>query len=175
MPLRSRLLITGLATAAGLGVSEAFVRHLDRPPARAESTAPRPEETVLRALPDFERNMRNLTASCKLKDLPLLLLTMPYTTASNRVFLQPNGFFTNDDVHGLSNEDFSRGMDRFNQAVLELRDEPAVHVLPLAERIRETALFRDEVHLTLDGQRLEAQIVAQYVVDHRLLREPRNR
>lgn len=148
---------------------------LDRPASRAAGPAPDPEETVLRALPDFQRNMRNLTVSCKLKNLPLLLLTMPYTTAGNRVFLQPNGFFTNDDVHGLSNEGFSRGMDRFNQAVLELRDEPAVHVLPLAERIRETALFRDEVHLTLEGQRQEAQIVARYVVDHQLLREPRNR
>src|SRR5258706_16167837 len=42
-------------------------------------------------------------------------------------------------------------MDRFNDVVLALRDEPAVHVLPLAGEIRETGLFKDEVHLTLDG------------------------
>jgi hypothetical protein len=156
-------------------VLQAMHVRLDRPAPPAADSAPKPEETVLRALPDFERNMKNLVASCKLKELPLLLLTMPYTTAANHVFLQPGEFFTNDGVHGLSNEDFSRGMDRFNQAVLELSDEPAVHVLPMAEEIRETALFRDEVHLTPDGQRKEAQIVARYVVDHHLLREPRNR
>jgi hypothetical protein len=149
--------------------------RFDRPTAPAPGSAPMPEETVLRALPDYERNMRNITSSCKMKGLPVLLLTMPYTTAGTHVFLQPNGFFTNDDVHALSNADFGRGMDRFNEVVLELRDEPAVHVLPLADEIRETQLFTDEVHLTLDGQRREAQIVARYIVDHNLLHEPRNR
>lgn len=146
-----------------------------RPIAPAAVEAPSPEETVLRSLPDFERNMRNIAASCKAKGLPVLMLTMPYTTGGNHFFLRSKGLFTNDGVRILSDVGFSRGMDRFNEVVLALRDEPAVHVLPLADEIREPALFKDEVHLTLEGQRQEAQVVARYILENGLLREPRNR
>ena len=148
---------------------------LDRPLAPSGGTALAPEETCLRSLPDFERNMRNIAASCRAKGLPVLFLTMPYTTERDHWFLKPKGLFTNDGVRVLSDADFARGMDRFNEAVLALRDEPAAHVLPLAEAIREPALFNDEVHLTHEGQRLEAQLVAKYILEHGLLREPRNR
>jgi len=148
---------------------------LDEPSARAPGDAPAPEETVLRSLPDFARNMRNIADSCRIKGFPLLLLTMPYTTGGTHFFLRPKGLFTNDGVRVLPDGDFARGMDRFNEVVLALREEPAVQVLPLADEIREPALFVDEVHLTLEGQRREAQLVARYILDNGLLREPRSR
>lgn len=147
----------------------------EEPVARASADAPAPEETVLRSLPDFERNMTSLAASCRLKGFPVLALTMPYTTAGTHFFLRPKGLFTNDGVRVLPDADFARGMDRFNEVVLSLRDEPAVHVLPLADEIRQPAFFVDEVHLTLEGQRREAQLVARYILDNGLLREPRSR
>ncbi len=136
--------------------------------------APLPSETLLRSLPDYERNMRNLADSCRAKGLPLLLLTMPYATGFTTGFLQKKGFFTNDDEHVLSPEEFARGMERFNQATLALRDEPAVRVLPLADLVKEKRLFEDEVHLTFEGRKLEAIHVAAYIVDQKLLVEPRN-
>jgi hypothetical protein len=149
--------------------------RLDRPVVPAVEAAPLPSETLLRALPDYERNMRNLVMSCETKHLPLLLLTLPYTTGFPMGFLREKSFFTNDDVHTLSEEDFAKGMDRFNAATIALRDEPAVHVFTLGEEIRDKALFKDEVHLKPEGLRLEAQAVARYIVEHGLLREPGNR
>jgi hypothetical protein len=66
-------------------------------------------------------------------------------------------------------------MERFNQATLALRDEPAVHAFALADRVRDKRLFEDEVHLTFDGLKLEAILVAEYIVEQKLLSEPRNR
>lgn len=156
-----------------------FLRSLGLAPARESSatvrTGPLPSETLLRSLPDYERNMRNLADSCRAKGLPLLLLTMPYATGFPTGFLQRKGFFTNDDEHVLSPEDFAKGMDRFNAATVALRDEPAVHVLPLADAMRDKALFEDEVHLKFEGLKLEAILVAQYVVERKLCAEPRNR
>jgi lysophospholipase L1-like esterase len=139
------------------------------------SAAPLPSETLLRSLPDYERNMRNLADSCRGKGLPLLLLTMPYATGFPTGFLQRKGFFTNDDEHVLAPEEFAKGMERFNQATLALRDEPAVHAFALADRVRDKRLFEDEVHLTFDGLKLEAILVAEYIVEQKLLSEPRNR
>jgi hypothetical protein len=157
----------------------AFLRALGigraaRAPIAPQVAAPLPSQTLLRALPDYERNMRNLADSCRAKGFPLLLLTMPYATGFTTGFLQRKGFFTNDDEHVLAPEDFAKGMDRFNQATLALRDEPAVHVLALADLVKDKRLFEDEVHLTHDGLKLEAIHVASYVVDQKLLLEPRN-
>ena len=147
----------------------------DRPVAPTLEAASLPSETLLRALPDYQRNMRNLVTSCETKRLPLLLLTMPYTTGFPSGFLRAKSFFTNDDEHTLSEEDFAKGMDRFNAATIALRDEPAVHVYTLGEEIRDQALFKDEVHLKPEGLQIEARAVARYIVEHGLLREPRNR
>ena len=148
---------------------------LDGPVAPSGGTALAPDETCLRSLPDFERNMRNIAASCRAKGIPVLFLTMPSTTERDHWFLKPKGLFTNDGVRVLSDADFARGMERFNEVVLALRDEPAAHVLDVAGAIRDPALFHDEVHLTHEGQRAEAQLVAKYVLERELLREPRNR
>lgn len=75
----------------------------------------------------------------------------------------------------LSEEDFAKGMDRFNAATIALRDEPALHVFTLGEEIRDKALFKDEVHLQPEGLQLEAQAVARYILENGLLRGPRNR
>ena len=144
------------------------------PIAAAPIAAPLPSETLLRSLPDYERNMRNVADSCRAKGIPLLLLTMPYATGFPTGFLQRKGFFTNDDEHVLSPEDFAKGMERFNQSTLALRDEPAVHVLELADRVKDKRLFEDEVHLAFEGLKLEAIHVAAYIVDEKLLVEPRN-
>jgi len=49
------------------------------------------------------------------------------------------------------------------------------HVFTLGEEIRDRELFKDEVHLKPEGLRLEAQAVARYIVEHRLLHKPRSR
>jgi hypothetical protein len=159
----------------GSALLHALDLRVDEPLPRAREDAADPEETALRSLHEFEINLGNIAASCRAKGFPLLLLTMPYTTGSSRLFLKPGGFFTNDGVRVLSDAGFARGMDRFNEAVLAMKQEPAVRVLPLAGEIRDPALFEDEVHLTFDGQRREAQLVARYILDQGLLREPRNR
>jgi hypothetical protein len=161
-------IVEGSALLHALGVRP-------RPVVPTIEAAPLPSETLLRALPDYERNMRNLVTSCETKHLPLLLLTMPYTTGFPMGFLRAKSFFTNDDEHTLSEEDFAKGMDRFNAATIALRDEPAVHVFTLGEEIRDKALFKDEVHLKPEGLEIEARAVARYIVEHGLLREPRNR
>lgn len=128
-----------------------------------------PPEVYLRALPDFERNMRALKLSCKGKGLRVLFLTMPFTTGSQRQFRLPGQFLTNDREHYLSSRCFELGLSRFNEAVQALKDEPDSFVLDLVPAFPDNTFFEDEVHLLADGQRREAEIVARYILDHGLL------
>jgi len=127
------------------------------------------EFDTLRSLPAFRRNMQNLALSAMAKDRSMLFLTMPYSAESGNSFLFPANFFTNDGVHHLPSSEFTRGMQAFNQAVLELRDEPRIHALDLAASLTDASLFADEVHLTEKGQRLQARLVARYIFDRGLL------
>lgn len=127
------------------------------------------EFDTLRSLPAFRRNMRNLALSAKAKGVRLLFLTMPHTVDSGFSFLYPSGFFSNDGVHHLPPSEFTRGMEAFNAAVLELREEPSVHALDVASKLTDKSLFKDEVHLTHKGLRLEAVLVAGYIREQRLL------
>jgi len=128
-----------------------------------------PESDYLRSLPAFERNMRNLARSCELKGVPVLFLTMPFTLDSARTYLPPGNYFTNDGIHHLAPDLFAAGMRRFNDVVRSLANEPKVSVLDLAAEIVDPALFTDEVHLTEQGQLREAQLVAQAVIQRKLL------
>jgi len=129
-----------------------------------------PDELVLRAFPAFCRYMAALRRDCAELGAPVLFLTMPYTLESkSRAFLRPGGIFTNDGAHHITDEDFARGMDRFNAAVAALDDGRDAHVLDLAPRIADPKLFADEVHLTDAGQRVEAHAIAEFVLTARLL------
>jgi hypothetical protein len=159
--------------------ASAFLRSVRagfaRPPTTEAIVTAMPDGVVLRALPQFERNMANLARSCRVKDVPVLFLTMPWTLASGRSFLPPGTFFTNDGRHHLDDAGFRMGIERFNDAVLALADEPHAHVFALHERIIDPALFLDEVHLTKEGQKLEGEAVARHVIENELLRTPRER
>jgi len=140
-------------------------------PERVESKMMFADE-VLRSLPAFERNMGNLAASCALKQVPLLLLTMPFSIdVPNPSFLLPGRMMTNDGIHHMQPADFAFGMGRFNEAVLALRDEPRTWVFDLAPKLTETRLFLDEVHFIQEGVKLEGGLVADYILEHRLLGE----
>jgi hypothetical protein len=133
-------------------------------------TVDMPDDEVLRALPAFVRNMENLRRSCAEKEVPVLFLTMPYSLdAPIRGFLPPNDFMTNDGVHFMSPEDFVLGMKRFNEAVVALRSEPRSHVLDVAATIVDKELFQDEVHLVDEGLRREARLVADYILERKLV------
>ena len=144
------------------------VRSAGREDAKPENTHGGTFDT-LRSLPAFRRNMQNLALSARAKDVKMLFLTMPHSVEAHSSFLFPAGFFTNDGVHYLPKAEFTRGMQAFNAAVLELRDEPRVFTLDLAAQIRDKAMFEDEVHLQPEGLKAEAQIVARYIHEQRLL------
>ena len=163
----------GLSEASALlrGLRRMFVR----PPKRVVLTVPMSEEVVLRALPQFQRNLANLALACRTKNVPVVFLTMPWTLGAGRSFLPPGNFFTNDGVHHLDDAGFRLGMQRFNQAIVALSDEPRSFVLPMHEQLSDATLFTDEVHLELKGQGLEAEALARFVVEKGILKSPRNR
>jgi hypothetical protein len=136
-----------------------------RRPARFE------DELLLRSLPSFERNLRNLRESCVAKGLPVVFLTMPFTVEiDDPTFMFPGEFLTNDGVDHVGLEDFRRGLTRFNQAVLEVEtDDPLVQVFDLASAIGDAALFEDEVHLTPEGLVLEGELVSAFLLESGLL------
>lgn len=129
-----------------------------------------PDELVLRALPAFCRYMASLRRDCADLGAPVLFLTMPYTLESkSRAFLRPNGLFTNDGVHHITDEDFARGMERFNAAVANLDDGRGSYVLDLTPHVVDPKLFGDEVHLNEAGQHIEAREIAEFIKSARLL------
>ncbi len=152
-------------------VARAIRAKLAPPRARPEFvTVDMADDEVLRALPAFVRNMQNLRLSCAEKNVPVLFLTMPFSVdAPIRAFLPPSDFMTNDGVHHLSPEDFVFGMKRFNEAVVALRAEPLSHVIDVAATIVDPKLFQDEVHLVDEGLRQEARLVAEYILERKLL------
>ena len=149
-------------------------RMAARPPERVVETVSMSEEVVLRALPEFRRNLANLALACRTKSVPVVFLTMPWTLGAGRSFLLPGNFFTNDGVHYLDDDGFRLGMRRFNEAVLALADEPHAYALPMHEKLTDPALFTDEVHFELKGQGLEAQALAEFVVEKAILKTPRH-
>lgn len=129
-----------------------------------------PEALYLRALPDFERNMRALRDGCELERVPVLFLTMPFVVdVDTKTFVYPAALFTNDGVEHLAHGQFVEGMKRFNAAVLALNDGRNAWTLDLAAQIVDPALFGDEVHLEPDGLELEAQLVAARILELGLL------
>lgn len=129
-----------------------------------------PDELVLRSLPQYRRNLRNIAQSCRAKGWPVLFLTMPWTLRSGRTFLPPGRFFTNDGEHHLDDEGFARGMRAFNDEVRLLGSELGEHVLDLEAQIADPALFTDEVHLGDEGQKAQAKLVGAWILGSRLLK-----
>lgn len=130
-----------------------------------------PDDVVLRALPQYRRNLRNIAQTCRAKGWPVLFLTMPWTLRSGRTFLPPGGrFFTNDGMHHLDDEGFARGMRAFNDEVRLLGSELGEKVLDLEAQLVDPALFTDEVHLSDEGLKAEAKLVGAWILDSGLLK-----
>lgn len=137
---------------------------------------PEPEYTimfadqVLRALPAFERNMRNLRHGCRTKQVRLLMLTMPFRTeVAGKTYLLPGRLMSNDDRRFMMPADFEFGMRAFNAAVVELATPKFSYTLDLAPQIREREHFSDEVHLSEAGEERQAELVAAFVRELELL------
>jgi hypothetical protein len=129
-----------------------------------------PDEVILRALPEFRRNMRNIAQTCRGKRWPVLFLTMPWTLGSRRTFLPPGNFFTNDGEHHLDKAGFELGMRAFNDEVRKLDSELGETVLDLESLITDPVLFIDEVHLKEKGLQTEARLVGEYILEHGLFK-----
>lgn len=129
-----------------------------------------PDELVLRALPEYRRNLRNIAQTCRAKGWPALFLTMPWCLGSGRTFLPPGRFFTNDGVHHLDDAGFARGMRAFNDETRKLGAELGERVLDLEAELRDPALFADEVHLNDEGQKAQAKLVGGWILASGLLK-----
>ena len=129
-----------------------------------------PTRQLLRALPDFERNLSNLIDSVKEKAMFLLLLTMPFTLEGNaRDFLKPGRYFSNDGIECMPDQQFVEGMQRFNQVTRELAAGSNALFFDLASQLRDATLFEDEVHLTKAGLEIEARLVGDFILSSRVL------
>ncbi|MBI5362730.1 MAG: SGNH/GDSL hydrolase family protein [Planctomycetes bacterium] len=124
----------------------------------------------LRALGDFERNMRALRLSCRAQGRPVLFLTMPFTTGARHLYLLPGVFLTNDRQRYLEPAAFEAALTRFNASVLALRDEPQAFVLDLAPQFTDPREFEDEVHLLPAALEREGGLVARAILERGLLR-----
>jgi len=130
-------------------------------------------DQVLRSLPAFERNMKNLRHGCRTKQVRALFLTMPFQVATpKKSYLLPARRMTNDDRQHMLPDDFEFGMRKFNEAVLALAAPKFTYVLDLAGEITDPAAFVDEVHLSEAGQRLQGERVARFVLEQGLLPLP---
>lgn len=163
--------LRALAEATGLPAPSPFVESPDaEPPLGEPQDVMMFADDVLRSLPAFERNLRNLRAGCALKQVPLLLLTMPFSVeTTERSYLLPGRLMSNDGVRHMQPPDFGFGMQRFNETVVGLRDEPRAWVLDLAPELAESRLFQDEVHLIQEGVKRQGRLVAAYILEQGLL------
>ncbi len=181
-PMAWRGTLSPLLNESPLGIFRDFsqasiflreVGELSKPRPPAHRSAPFPNETLLRSLPAFERNMRNIRQSCQAKGTPLLFLTMPFCEtipAERRLFMSPGLFFTNDGVTYLEMPDFARGMRRFNETVRRLAaPESGVWVCDLEPILSHDGEFKDEVHPTEEALRREAAHVASFILENGLL------
>jgi len=128
------------------------------------------EAEILRSLPEFRRNLRNIAQTCQAKGWPVLLVTMPWTLKSQRTFLPPGNFFTNNGQHHLDDAGFAFGMKAYNDAVRALASEYRLPLLDLEKYIISPAYFTDEVHLTEEGLVYEGRLVGEHILDSKLIR-----
>lgn len=131
---------------------------------------PMSDAEVLRSLPEYRRNLRNIAQTCQAKGWPVLFVTMPWTLKAQRTFLPPGNFFTNDGRHHLNDAGFARGMKAYNEAVRKLAAEYRLPLLDLETYIVSPAYFTDEVHLSEDGLVYEGRLVGEHILDTKLIR-----
>lgn len=168
-------LIRGIAGGSAL-VRELAERLLPR---RGDAVDPRlepgeiPPELYLRALASFRRNLRAIGETCRSRGIPLVLLTMPFTTESARpVFLHPGlhtKLFSNDGRTSITPDAFRDGMRKFNDVVRSLASDEGALLVDLVPVISDPAGFRDEVHLFGDARQARAECVARCILENRLL------
>lgn len=149
------------------------VRSLAPPPEETQTIVAMEPDVVLRALPAFQRNMRSLARSARMRGIPTVLLTMPWSLGSSRTFLSPAGFFTNDGRQMLDEAGFDMGMRRFAETVEQLGRDEGVEVVSMHREITDPALFQDEVHLTEAGQEQEARVLVREILLRKLLPKQR--
>jgi hypothetical protein len=134
-----------------------------------------PPERYLRAVEAFRGYLTRLRRCCEADGVPVVFVTMPFTTEAARpIFLHPGPWallFSNDGKTCIDAAAFRDGMRKFNDVVRSLDDAPGGRVLDLAPEITDPALFRDEVHLFDDGRQQRARVVADFVRKERLLGE----
>ena len=140
-------------------------------PESATTSVPMPPEVTLRSLPAFRRNLTNLRTSCQALGIPVVFLTMPITVrGQEKVFVTRKQILTNDGETFPVEEDFLAATEAFNGAIRNLaQPEQGAWVLDLAPRITEPRFFRDECHLTVPGLRMEAELVARFLVKQGLV------
>jgi lysophospholipase L1-like esterase len=130
-----------------------------------------PDYADFPALGVFRRNLRSMAAIAAANDIPILFLTqgsmyaadIPAAEQARRfVLTRPLARMgvTPPDVESLA-----RGMEAFNESIRNLPRSPLVNVHDLAGQIeRSTSLFYDECHLTREGNRRVADLIAPTVV-----------
>ncbi len=128
-----------------------------------------PNKELLRSLPDFAANLRRMHAICRARNVPLVVITMPFTThAYLRRFLAPGKlarYMTNDGDRMLTVDEFVDALVAFNEASRGMGNAAGkLHILDLVTHFREPLLFRDEVHMTHVGRAQKARVVAEFLI-----------
>lgn len=121
----------------------------------------KPEE-YLRSLPAFQRNYKNIVLTARVKKIPLIFLTQPFTTdGAQSVRL---AFYNGSGNDVLSDACFVKGMKTFNEFTRSLDDGRSVRVCDLEAKIMDPVLFADEVHLHEPGVNIEADLFADFFI-----------
>ena len=106
----------------------------------------------------FERNVQNMLAIAERHDIDVLLVTVVLIDD----FHQRTGSKMNT---GFSSEEFQYAMAQHNDVTRKVATTPDSTLLDLAEIFPdEPALFSDGLHTGLEGNRIRAQLVGDFVI-----------
>jgi hypothetical protein len=126
--------------------------------------------TQWQSLAPFERNMRDLATVIRSKQIELVLVSQPYLYKTNmteeeeRALLFPDYVCRNkDEKPDLAS--MVRGMDTFNRTSKAIAHNQGVLFIDLEQLVPKTLeYFVDDVHYTVEGNRLIGEILARNVI-----------
>lgn len=142
----------------------------------SELNKPKPTKVdTFPSLQSFERNLKSLIAILKADKVKLILATQSSfykedmkTEESRRLWMNIEFCYTDGKYPDLPS--MISGMKQFNDKTLEIAKNEGIPVVQVAGNVpKTTENFRDDVHLTPEGNKVVADIFFKFFVDNKII------
>lgn len=133
------------------------------------------------SLQSFERNLRSLITILKADKVKLILATQASfykddMKPEESALLWMNNQFCYTDGKYPDIQSMIGGMKQFNKKTLEIAKSEGIPVVKVAGNVPQTAKnFRDDVHLTPEGNKVVADIFFKFFVDNKIIEKTKPR